>query len=237
MNPIETTLPDARHKCRKRRRGECLRDAVEVTIRHTTVQQLEETWRNAPRPVGPHDSTISGRLHPPLIAGGRSVMRIESIDSFEAPPGTSFAVGGRKMSDESTDQGGERSESQSALIDESCSRFETAWRTGQGPRIEGFLPAESPDIREVTRRTLLAHLVGIDLEWRWKTADVVARQQTADMPSPPAPLPDTGEGSEPDSPLPPEELQGVRVSGSPLLPGEGQGVRALLRSSTWAWPA
>jgi serine/threonine protein kinase/formylglycine-generating enzyme required for sulfatase activity len=73
------------------------------------------------------------------------------------------------MSDELADDGGERSESQSALIDETCSRFETACRTSQQPRIEDFLP-NRPDKSAATQRSLLAHLVGIDLEWRWKTA-------------------------------------------------------------------
>ncbi len=66
----------------------------------------------------------------------------------------------------------------SGLIDDVCSRFEAAWQTGQQPRIEEFLPAESPNKSGATLRNLLVHLVGIDLEWRWKTADMAARQQT-----------------------------------------------------------
>jgi hypothetical protein len=83
------------------------------------------------------------------------------------------------MSDESADKG--RKPSESALVDETCSRFDMAWRTGQQPRIEDFLPAESSDKTEATQHSLLVHLVGIDLEWRWRMADA-ARQQTVDMP-------------------------------------------------------
>ena len=36
---------------------------------------------------------------------------------------------------------------ESGFIDDACSRFEAAWQTGQQPRIEDFLPAESPEER------------------------------------------------------------------------------------------
>jgi serine/threonine protein kinase len=65
---------------------------------------------------------------------------------------------------------------ESGMIDDACSQFEAAWQTGQQPRIEDFLPAESPEISRATLRDLLVHLVGIDLEWRWKIAGVDARQ-------------------------------------------------------------
>jgi len=94
------------------------------------------------------------------------------------------------------------------VVDAAMARLEEAWRQGIPPDLGTLVPADA-DL--ATQRLLLGQLVGIDLEWRWKTADTAARQQTADIPSPPAPLP-KGEGSKSDS---------------PLLPGEGQGVRAL----------
>ncbi len=142
------------------------------------------------------------------------------------------------MDGESAGQGAERSESYWALIDEACSRFETAWQTGQQPRIEDFLPAEAADKSSGALLNLLVQLVGIDLEWRWKTADRAARQQTVAKPSPPAPLPEgegskssppashlEGEGSESDSPRP--SGAGSQSDSPRPYPGEGQGVRAL----------
>ena len=82
------------------------------------------------------------------------------------------------MGDQSAEQGGQRPELLSGLIDEVCSRFETAWQTGQPPRIEDFLPAEWPDRSETTLFDLLVQLVGIDLEWRWKTAAKLAETQS-----------------------------------------------------------
>ena len=83
------------------------------------------------------------------------------------------------MGDQSADQDPQRPELPSGWIADVCCRFETVWQTGQPPRIEDFLPAQSPDKSEATLLALLASLVGIDLEWRWKTADAAARQQTA----------------------------------------------------------
>ena len=79
------------------------------------------------------------------------------------------------MSDESVGQGGQGSESQRARIDEAWPRFEAAWQAGQPPRIEDFLPAESRDQSAATQRSILVDLVGIDLDWRWKTADTAVR--------------------------------------------------------------
>ena len=67
---------------------------------------------------------------------------------------------------------------ESGLIDDACSRFRAAWQTGQPPRIEDFLPTESPDMNGGMLRDILVNLVGIDLEWRWKTAGVADQQQT-----------------------------------------------------------
>ena len=100
------------------------------------------------------------------------------------------------MSDESAGQGAQWSELRSGFIDEACARFETAWQAGQQPQIEDFLPAESLDKSGAMRFNLLAQLLGIDLEWRWKTADMPAKTQTvAKKPSPPALLPQMVEGS------------------------------------------
>ncbi len=63
---------------------------------------------------------------------------------------------------------------ESGSIADACSRFEAAWQSGQQPRIEDFLPAESPDISGRALRNVLIQLVGIDLEWQWKTADMLA---------------------------------------------------------------
>lgn len=68
------------------------------------------------------------------------------------------------MGAESADQGPQRPELPSGWIADACSRFETAWQTGQQPRIEDFLPAQSPDKSEATQLALLVSLVGIDLE-------------------------------------------------------------------------
>ena len=127
------------------------------------------------------------------------------------------------MTEGSTDHGGQPSEVQWSLIDDACARFNTAWRAGQTPRIEDFLPAESPDQGATTLRDVLAALVNIDLEWRWKTADVAAREQTIEKtPAPPAPVPE-GEGSESDSPRPPADHGYMAPAGRM---GEGQGARA-----------
>ena len=82
------------------------------------------------------------------------------------------------MGEESAGQGGQGSEPRSGWIDEAYSRFEAAWQAGQQPQIEKFLPAESPDKSETTLRNLLVQLVGIDLEWRWKTAHLPAETQS-----------------------------------------------------------
>ncbi len=64
---------------------------------------------------------------------------------------------------------------ESGMIADACSRFEAAWQTGQQPQIEDFLPSQSSE--GATLRDLLLRLVGIDLEWRWKTAATPAETQ------------------------------------------------------------
>ncbi len=78
------------------------------------------------------------------------------------------------MGNETADHGGRRPELPSGLLDQVCSRFKTAWQAGQQPRIEDFLPAESPEMSGRALRDLLASLVGVDLQWRWKLADMLA---------------------------------------------------------------
>ena len=234
MNTIDATLPNASEECSSQSPS----DAAWTTI-DAALRELEETWRDASQPGRTHTAefpnvlitlrrdekasrwNVMSTLHTPLIADGDSAIKTEAVDPFEAPSGTFLAVEGRKMSDESAEQDGERSESQSALIDGTCSRFETAWRNRQQPRIEDFMPAESRDSTETTLRSLLVHLVGIDLEWRWKTADVPAET----IPNSPRPPGDQQRASAIDSPRPLGDAQGVRGTNSPLPPGEGQGVR------------
>ena len=197
MNSIDSALPNA---CDERR-SECLSDSAWDTI-GATIRQSEETRRHASQPVeklAEDRSVATGKnAHPtaavgwaflpdsgsaflPPIDGRYRMCYREGISScfLEDRSGIFLAVEGRKMGDESADQGGQRSELRSGLIDEACSRFETAWQTGQQPRIEDFLPAESPDKSGATQLNLLVQLVGIDLEWRWKTADMPAGRNVA----------------------------------------------------------
>ena len=77
------------------------------------------------------------------------------------------------MSAELAGRGGRQSESKpvSVFNDGVCNQFEEVWRAGRQPRIEDFLPAESPDRNPDTLHALLVSLVSIDLEWRWKQFD------------------------------------------------------------------
>lgn len=53
--------------------------------------------------------------------------------------------------------------------------FETAWRRGQAPRPEDFLPSDGP-----ASVTLLLELVHADLEWRIRSGQAVAVEEYAD---------------------------------------------------------
>ena len=155
MNTITITQP-----CARDNRGiESPSDAAWETI-DTALSELEETWRHAPQsnrthtapalivPPGHHLPMVGGRSRgcdTPLRATAGCGIGMESGSLLENRSGVLLAAEGRKMSDESTHQGWQRSELPSGLIDEACSRFETAWQTGQPPRIEEFLPVESPD--------------------------------------------------------------------------------------------
>ncbi len=190
MSASNNTPPYARDNRRNKSRSDAGWETIDMGLRKSG-----ETWRHAPNRIGRTPPRVCDTL---LMASVGFAIRKESRwASLEDRSGTLLAVDGRNMRDESTDEGWERSELQSVLIDETCSRFEMAWQTCQQPRIEDFLSAESPDKSQAPQRSLLLHLVGIDLECRWKTAD---------MPSPPAPLTLAGEGttdaSESSVPLP-----------------------------------
>jgi hypothetical protein len=132
------------------------------------------------------------------------------------------------MGAESADQGGQRSESRSGFIDDACSRFETAWRAGQPPRIEDFLPSQSSDKGGATLLNLLVQLVGIDLEWRWKTAAMPAETQSvAKEPSPPVPLPETMNWSAAEGSIDGQEPR-PDASGSSVPLPLGRGYRTTL---------
>ena len=140
------------------------------------------------------------------------------------------------MDGESAGQGRSGQNRIGAMIDEACSRFETAWQTSQQPRIEDFLPAEAADKSSGALLNLLVQLVGINIEWRWKTADRAARQQTVGQTLTPCPSPPRergasrhpgflhpleGEGSESDSPRP--SGAGSQSDSPRPYPGEGRG--------------
>jgi len=60
--------------------------------------------------------------------------------------------------------------SQPGEIDTVADRFEAAWRAGEEPAIDEFAEVAATDEPVSTQRELLAELVGIDLEWRWRDA-------------------------------------------------------------------
>ena len=70
-----------------------------------------------------------------------------------------------------------RSESRSRRIDEACRRFEDAWKAGQPPRIEDYLPDEVADNKALLRE-LLVQLVAIDLEFHWRSVAEAAIEDT-----------------------------------------------------------
>lgn len=60
--------------------------------------------------------------------------------------------------------------SRSGEVDTAADRFEAAWRAGEEPAINEFVEVATEDGQGSSRRELLAELVGIDLEWRWRRA-------------------------------------------------------------------
>lgn len=69
--------------------------------------------------------------------------------------------------------------SQSGEIDTVADRFEAAWRAGEEPAIEEFVDVTVENERVFSQRELLAELVGIDLEWRWRRAEEQSGQSSA----------------------------------------------------------
>ena len=57
-------------------------------------------------------------------------------------------------------------------LDAAIARLEEGWRRGTPPDIGTVVPA---DLDSAAKRSVLLHLIGIDLEWRWKTADTTVR--------------------------------------------------------------
>ena len=82
------------------------------------------------------------------------------------------------MDDYLADQSKEPSLPRSDLIDEVCTRFEAAWKAGERPKIEEFLPTPSASMQPEPIHELLLALVAYDLEWLWKTAFEKSSQKT-----------------------------------------------------------
>ena len=96
------------------------------------------------------------------------------------------------------------SDSARKMIDAAMKRLEQAWQQGDSLDIGTLVPV---DADPATQRGLLAQMVGIDLEWRWKTADEPlpslsargAESEHALLPSPSG-RGAGGEGVPPDTP-------------------------------------
>ena len=168
--------------------GECLTRAMFVAM--PTYQELRSRFPDLAEHIdlsqiaaivrdggyATHRREFAAATKPPLMVKVGCAIGKETRWAFlEDPSGLLLAVEGRKMSDESADQGGQRSELRSELIAEVCSRFETAWQTSQPPRIEEFLPPESPDMTGATLRDLLRN-------WLASTSNGVGRQPTCPHP-------------------------------------------------------
>jgi eukaryotic-like serine/threonine-protein kinase len=63
--------------------------------------------------------------------------------------------------------------SEAELIDQACDRFETAWRGGDWPCIEGYLDA----VAEPCRLTLLHELIKLELELRMKVGELPTAEE------------------------------------------------------------
>ena len=74
------------------------------------------------------------------------------------------------MSDGSTNSDASQGRSPARGLDEICNRFEQACQSGQEPVIDEFVELGTEDEQFSSPRELLAELVGIDLEWRWRRA-------------------------------------------------------------------
>src|SRR5207245_2179681 len=63
-------------------------------------------------------------------------------------------------------------------LEEALQRFEDAWRGGEPPRLDQFLPKAPADARAsggAARQELLAELIKIDLEYRWQRGPAAER--------------------------------------------------------------
>ena len=80
---------------------------------------------------------------------------------------TTNPMAGNPPDDPHERQGERLSESAWDAIDAAMARLEEAWREGATPDIGALVPANADP---ATQRSVLTQLVGIDLEWRWKTA-------------------------------------------------------------------
>jgi eukaryotic-like serine/threonine-protein kinase len=63
--------------------------------------------------------------------------------------------------------------SEAELVDQACDRFETAWRGGDWPCIEGYLDA----VAESCRLTLLHELIKLELELRMKVGELPTAEE------------------------------------------------------------
>ena len=63
--------------------------------------------------------------------------------------------------------------SEAELVDQACDRFETAWRGGDWPCIEGYLDA----VTEPCRLTLLHELIKLELELRMKVGELPTAEE------------------------------------------------------------
>ena len=63
--------------------------------------------------------------------------------------------------------------SEAELVDQACDRFETAWRSGDWPCIEGYLAA----VAEPCRQTLLHELIKLELELRMKVGELPTAEE------------------------------------------------------------
>jgi serine/threonine protein kinase/WD40 repeat protein/tetratricopeptide (TPR) repeat protein len=77
------------------------------------------------------------------------------------------------MSDQPPPGGEALSTSLLQRVDESCDRFEEAWKTGQRPRIEDYLEA----VPEPERSKLLGELLKVELEYRHRNHETFTAEQ------------------------------------------------------------
>ncbi len=74
-------------------------------------------------------------------------------------------------------------------IDEACDRFEAAWKAGEHPRIEDFLDIDWPGGGPPPVAELVAELILIDLEYRWRLSARASGKQQKRRPDSGLPIP------------------------------------------------